>query len=82
MCENLYDIYKYLDHVFLCPLKTHFEISNLFWEEKIVTLISSNDGDELKLNLAREPKTSGADQCRGSSDNNLFRTSKLEINKK
>jgi len=42
-----------------------------------LTLISKVAGCESKWNLAREPKTSGADQCRGCSRLSLSRTSKL-----
>lgn len=43
-----------------------------------LTLISNVAGCESKWNLAREPKTSGADQCRGCSMAILSRTSKLQ----
>lgn len=43
-----------------------------------LTLISKVAGCESKWNLAREPKTSGADQCRGCSMAMVSRTSKLQ----
>lgn len=50
----------------------------LWWTICELTLISKVAGCESKWNLAREPKTSGADQCRGCSMAMVSRTSKLQ----